>query len=125
MTFIKMALSLRYTTLRNVNYDDLEERLVRFSKKRPMALVIPSLYSELHGKALPNIVDKIKEIPYLNEVVIGLDRANKEQFEDARRYFDKLPQNHRILWHDGPRLRKMDQQLKRSPNRSQPDGQRT
>jgi glucosyl-3-phosphoglycerate synthase len=110
--FYQNGLITTLHNLRNVNYDDIEERLVRFSKKRPMALVIPSLYSELHGKALPNIVDEIKEIPYLNEVIIGLDRANKEQFEDARRYFDKLPQNHRILWHDGPRLRKMDQQLK-------------
>ncbi len=110
--FYQSGLITTLHNLRNINYEDMEEKLVKFSKKRPMALVIPSLYSELQGQALPRIVEKIKEIPYLNEVVIGLDRANKEQFEDARRYFSQLPQQHRILWHDGPRLRKMDQQLK-------------
>jgi glucosyl-3-phosphoglycerate synthase len=103
------------TTLHNFrteNYQELENRLVKFSKKRPIALVIPSLFSELKGNALPNIVNILTEIPYLNEVVIGLDRANREEFQYAREYFSRLPQRHRILWHDGPRLQKMDKLLK-------------
>jgi glucosyl-3-phosphoglycerate synthase len=98
--------------LRNENYQELENRLVKFAKKRPIALVIPSLYSELQGKALPGIIDILKDIPYLNEIIIGLDRANQEEFEHAKKYFSKLPQRHRILWHDGPRLRKLDKILK-------------
>ena len=98
--------------LRNRPYEELEQALVRLSKRRPMALVIPSLYSELSRPALNNIVEELTKVPYLNEVVIGLDRADKKQFEHAREYFSRLPMHHRILWHDGPRLMELDQQLK-------------
>ncbi|MCF8232393.1 MAG: hypothetical protein K9J27_09400 [Bacteroidales bacterium] len=110
--FYQSGLVTTLHNLRNVDYRQLEEWLTRYSEKRPAALVIPSLYSELHGEALPHIVSILKEVPYLNEIVIGLDRANKDQFKEAKEYFSALPQRHRILWHDGPRLRKMDQLLK-------------
>jgi glucosyl-3-phosphoglycerate synthase len=77
-----------------------------------MALVIPSLYSELDGPALPHILDEIEKIPYLNEIVIGLDAANEDQFRRALDCFSRLPQHHRILRQDGPRLRAIDAKLK-------------
>lgn len=110
--FYQSGLVTTLHNLRIAEYNDIEKRLIKFSKKRPMALVIPSLYSELQGKALPEIINQLTEVPYLNEIIIGLDRANERQFKEAKEYFSRLPQNHRILWHDGPRLRKMDQQLK-------------
>jgi glucosyl-3-phosphoglycerate synthase len=85
--------------------EDLEEELVRFSSKRPMALILPSLFSELKGEALPRIVDELAEVPYLDEIVIGLDNADADQFAYARQFFRRLPQRHRIMWHNGPRLR--------------------
>lgn len=91
--------------------EDLESELVEFSKHRPMALVLPSLYSELSGPALGNILGEISTIPYLEEIVIGLDRANQEEFSHARNFFGKLPQRHKILWNDGPRLRALDKIL--------------
>jgi glucosyl-3-phosphoglycerate synthase len=103
------------TTLHNLRHrdtEDLDRRLLKWSRKRPMALVIPSLFSELTGPALGNIVEELVEVPYLNEIVIGLDRANKEEFEHAKEYFSKLPQRHRVLWHDGPRLTELDAMLK-------------
>jgi len=103
------------TTLHNLrhrDYQDLEGKLEEWKEKRPMALVIPSLYSELSGPALGHIVDELAKVPYLNEIVIGLDRANKKEFEHAKEYFSKLPQRHRVLWHDGPRLKELDEMLK-------------
>ena len=47
-------------------------------------------------------------MPYLSQIVIGLDRADEEQYRHAVRYFDRLPQHHRILWNDGPRLGDLD-----------------
>ena len=82
--------------------DALEAELTRFAEIRPITLVLPSLFSELEGDALPNIVNVLKKVPYLAEIVIGLDRANREQFEYAKRFFAPLPQHHRILWNDGP-----------------------
>ena len=83
----------------------LEEELMRFAPKRPMALVLPSLFSELEREALPHIVEELAKVPYLNEIVIGLDDADADQFAYARKFFKRLPQRHRILWHNGPRLK--------------------
>ncbi len=90
---------------------DLESQLVEWSADTPMALVLPSLYSELEGPALGHIVDQLAGVPYLDEIVIGLDRADADQFARARKFFSVLPQRHRILWNDGPRLRAVDTAL--------------
>ncbi|MDR5859476.1 glycosyl transferase [Halomonas eurihalina] len=91
--------------------ESLEADLVRFARRRPMSLILPSLYSELEGPALERIIEEIAGAPYLDEVVIGLDRASHDQFQHARRFFSRLPQRHRILWNDGPRLRALDEEL--------------
>ena len=83
---------------------DLEAELSSWAAERPMALVIPCLASEMDGPALGPMVEEIARIPYLDEVVIGLNQADEADFDRARRLFDRLPQHHRILWHDGPRL---------------------
>ncbi len=102
------------TTLHNLAHrplDELERELVGFSRQRPMGLILPSLYSELEGEALPRIVDQLEAVPYLSQVVIGLDRADREQYALALKFFDRLPQHHRVLWNDGPRLQALDRQL--------------
>lgn len=102
------------TTLHNLSertHEDLESELVEFSKSRPMSLILPSLFSELEGEALPNIIQHLKEVPYLSEVVIGLDRADETQYRHALKFFGELPQHHRVLWNDGPRLKALDAEL--------------
>lgn len=102
------------TTLHNLSerpIDELEAELLAFSEKRPMAVLLPSLFSELQGEALPHIIKEISQVPYLSQVVIGLDRANKEEYQHAIKFFDTLPQHHRILWNDGPRLKALDTEL--------------
>ena len=91
--------------------ESLEADLVEWSKTRPMALVIPALYSELKGDALANIVDELSEVPYLSEIIIGIDRADEDQFAHAKEFFSRLPQRHRLLWNDGPRLRELDDEF--------------
>ena len=102
------------TTLHNLAdrpLEDMERELQDFSSRRPMALILPSLYSELEGDALPRIVDELVKVPYLSEIVIGLDRADEGQYRQALTFFERLPQHHRILWNDGPRLQALDAEL--------------
>lgn len=104
------------TTLHNLtrrNLSELEWDLVNFARERPMGLVLPSLYSELEGEALTRILDELERVPYLSEIVIGLDQADQAQFEYAKQFFARLPQPHKILWNDGPRLQKVMQPLKK------------
>lgn len=103
------------TTLHNLSdrsIEDLEKDLLEFSRSRPMALVLPCLYSELAGPALSNIVDELCKVPYLSHIVIGLDRATEDEYKHALEFFSCLPQEHVVLWNDGPRLKAIDSQLK-------------
>lgn len=102
------------TTLHNLvdrPIADLEAELAQFARSRPMALVLPSLYSELEGPALANIIEQIAQVDYLDEIIIGLDQADEAQYRNALKFFDRLPQRHHVLWNDGPRLRAIDQRL--------------
>ncbi len=102
------------TTLHNLSrrpVEEIEEELRGFSKSRPMSLILPSLFSELEGEALPNIVQQLKGADYLSEIVIGLDRADEKQYRHALSFFDELPQHHRVLWNEGPRLKALDAEL--------------
>ena len=96
----------------NRNLKDLEQDLKKFSKDRKMELILPCLFSELEGNALPNIVSEISKTNYLNHIIIGLDRANEEQAKKAWNFFKKLNCPFTILWNDGPNLLKLDKELK-------------
>jgi len=85
----------------------IEATLVDYTHQRPIALVLPSLYSELEGEALAGIVEHLKQVRYVKEIVVGLDRADRRQFAHARKFFSVLPQEVRIVWRDGPRVRKL------------------
>ena len=74
-------------------------------------MILPSLFSELKGAALPNIIKEISKVKYLNNIVIGLDKANEEEFKEAKEFFSQLPQKYEILWNDGPNLSALDAQL--------------
>ncbi len=103
------------TTLHNLSQrplEDMEAELKQFSKTRPMGLILPSLYSELEGDALANIVKELGKVDYLSEIVIGLDRADEAQYRHALEFFKPLEQNYKVLWNDGPRLRAVDEKLK-------------
>ncbi|MBI9068291.1 MAG: hypothetical protein JEZ09_13440 [Salinivirgaceae bacterium] len=96
---------------RNRSLEDIETELMKYSQKRPIGLIIPSLYSELEKPALKLIVDQIKDIPYLGEIVIGLDAASEDEFKKAKEFFNVLPQHHRVIWNDGPGMKSLEYRL--------------
>ena len=83
------------------NLEQLEKELERHAASNPIALVLPSLYSELENPALKHIVQVLKDIRYVNEIVISLDRASALEFRLAKQFFSVLPQRVRIVWNDG------------------------
>ncbi|GEO86451.1 MULTISPECIES: glycosyl transferase [Alphaproteobacteria] len=97
--------------LRERSLERMEREIEHFAATRPITLILPSLYSELEAPALEHIVSELAQVPYISEIVIGLDQASREQFEHAKTYFSRLPQKHVILWNDGPRLKAIDAQL--------------
>ncbi|MEQ9261071.1 MAG: glycosyl transferase [Roseovarius sp.] len=103
------------TTLHNLrtrSLDDLEYELSAFAESRRITLVLPCLYSELEGPAMPNILAELKTVPYLHRIIIGLDQADAAQYAHARRFFAELPQQHMVIWNESPRMLELGARLK-------------
>jgi len=93
--------------LKKVNLERMEVELEFYSRYNPIALVLPSLYSELKEKALKNIISEIKRVKYINQVIVTLGRAERQEFDHAREFFSVLPQETIIIWNDGPRVQSL------------------
>ncbi|ALI55843.1 hypothetical protein [Celeribacter marinus] len=97
--------------LRHNTADDLARELDLFSSTRKITLILPSLFSELEGDALPAIIDELNKVNFIHRIVIGLDRADEAQYRYARKFFAKLKAEHVVLWNDGARLKAVDARL--------------
>ena len=86
------------------NVEQLEAELEQYRSANPIALVLPCLYSELEGPALSGILDELKKVSYLNEIVVALGHASPLEFRRARDFFKVLPQHVRLVWVDGSRV---------------------
>jgi len=86
------------------NLDRIEADLVRHAVLNPIALVLPALYAEIERPALKDILETLSAVPYVNEIVVSLDRASALEFRLAKEYFSRLPQRVRLIWNDGPRI---------------------
>ncbi len=89
------------------NLAQLEADLRHHATVNPIALVLPCLYAELSRPALKQIVTILRDVPYLNEIVISLDRASALEFRYAKDYFSVLPQRVRLIWNDGPGMQEI------------------
>ena len=89
------------------NLQRLEAELADYTRLFPVSLVLPCLYSELEGQALPRIVEELKGVPYLQDIIVSLDRATEEQFRHAKQFFSVLDPKVTILWNDSPRIHEL------------------
>lgn len=89
------------------NLERLEQELTEYAKIQPIALVLPCLYSELEGPALGGILEHLKQVPYLTEIVVALGHASALEFRRAKEFFKVLPQEVRLVWVDGPRIQEL------------------
>lgn len=101
--------------LGQVNLERMEREIAEFSRHRPIALVLPITPTELGSPAIQGIMRNLREISYINEIVITLGRTSEgEHFLQAKEFFSSLPQRHRIIWASGPQLGKLYQLLTES-----------
>ncbi len=93
------------------NIAQLEADLQEFSKQTPIALVLPCHVRELGTKALRGIIRELKNVTYIKQIVVGIDGANAATWRRAKNTFGQLPQNPILLWNDGPRMKRLMEQL--------------
>ena len=96
--------------LGEVKIKHLEGELKDFTKRRPVALILPSLYREFASGALQNIMKILKNTNYFNQIVLCLDRANAEQFKKVKNHFAPY-KRFSIVWNDGPRMKRIYKSL--------------
>jgi glucosyl-3-phosphoglycerate synthase len=91
----------------------LEAELEQFARFRPIALVIPALYREFEGPALPRILKTLASIRYLRRIVVSLDAANADEFALARQAVAGIgTAETSVIWQDGPRLQALYEKLR-------------
>jgi glucosyl-3-phosphoglycerate synthase len=106
------------TTLHKLGTPSLERieaELRGFGAVRPIALVLPALYSEFEGPAMPGIVKELAKVNYLREIVLVLDKASRKEFEDVRRFMAPIAATEvRIVHNDGKRITEIYETLARN-----------
>jgi len=105
------------TTLHRLGRPSLERiegELMQFSKARPVALVLPALYSEFEGPAMPKIVDELSKVKYLCEIVLVLDKASEKEFQRVRQFMAPIPGDVKIIHNDGRRVMEIYDTFKRN-----------
>ena len=100
--------------LRQRPIEDIDRDLQRISRDRQMILLLPALFSEFEGPAMPRIIEELKGLGYVYKIVLSLDRANKKQFLQAQKMMASLPVDVRIVWHDGPGMQGLLKELRSS-----------
>jgi glucosyl-3-phosphoglycerate synthase len=93
------------------NLEHLEKELLEFSAQAPIALTLPCHVKELGTSALRGIIKELKSIQYIKQIVVGIDGANAANWQRARKIFGQLPQKPVLIWNDGPRMRRLMEQL--------------
>lgn len=83
---------------------ELEGELVEAAKHRPISLVLPYIPVELKGQGLPRIIEELRLVPYLKNIIVTVGKANAEEFKEAKRVFSALPQHPKLIWCTGPRI---------------------
>jgi glucosyl-3-phosphoglycerate synthase len=100
------------------NIERLERELMGYQRTRPIALVLPCLYSELRGPGLKGIIDALRGVKYLRQIVVSIsgteDRRGydemREVFEGVRTVNGESPV---LLWNSGPRVQALFETLRR------------
>ena len=105
------------TTLHQLGKSSLERiegELLQFSRVRPVALVLPALYSEFEGPAMPGIVQELSKVKYLCEIVLVLDKASDSEFQRVKEFMAPIPGKVRIIHNDGKRILEIYDTFKRN-----------
>ena len=88
----------------------LEDEIRVHAHARPIALVLPCLFDELRDTALKGIIETLRGVPYLHQVVVSVDGAEtRADFDEMRHAFEGIPtldgRGATLIWSDGPRMR--------------------
>ena len=92
----------------------LESELMEHSKARPVTLVLPALYSEFEGPAMPKIVEELARVKYLQGIALVLGRASDKEFRKAKDSLSAIPYEVKIIHNEGRRIHEIYETIRRN-----------
>jgi glucosyl-3-phosphoglycerate synthase len=100
----------------------IEAELKHFARERPIALVLPCLHTEVDGVGLSRIMEVLREVPYLRQVIVSVSgRDRRDEFERVKKFFEALPEAS-CVWGSGPTVGELIGRLQQSGLETGPDG---
>ena len=90
--------------LKTNHIERVEADLEKFSRNKPIGLVLPALFSEFETLAMQRIVSELRKIRYLQRIVVALGRASREQYDRAVDFFTDFYTPVTVLWIDSGRI---------------------
>jgi glucosyl-3-phosphoglycerate synthase len=77
----------------------LDSPLREYVRERPLTLILPCHARELDTETLPLLILELCALPWVTQIIIGLDEANLEQYARARRLVAPLGERCSLLWY--------------------------
>ncbi len=105
------------TTLHNLgkpSLERLEMELREHARTRPIALVLPALYSEFEGKAMPRIIDELAKVKYLEQIILVLGRASDKEFLKVRQLMAPINYEVKVINNEGKRIKEIYDTIRRN-----------
>ncbi|MCS7023697.1 MAG: hypothetical protein NZV14_02765 [Bryobacteraceae bacterium] len=108
--------------LRPDNTERLEADLERFTRSKPVGLVLPALVSEFENTAMQRILEELRKIRYLQRIVLALGRASQEQFLRVQSLFKNFYTPVTIIHIESERIQALFRLLEERGLSAGPDG---
>jgi glucosyl-3-phosphoglycerate synthase len=91
--------------------EDMEAQIQSWTRRFPVALVIPMVPEEMDRPALAGILGELSKTSYIDTLVVSLNRATREDFDRANGYFERYPARKVILWNESPAVQEFVEQM--------------
>ncbi len=96
-----------FPRLEEASVERMEQRIIAASRRLPVGVVIPSLYTDLAGPAMGQIIRELASASFVRRVYISLDCASESEFAQAREIVAPLGEKAALLWNDAARVREV------------------
>jgi glucosyl-3-phosphoglycerate synthase len=102
--FFQNGIIATFHRLGDARIEQLEQDLWEMTRIRGVTLVLPSLFAELQRPALKGIIQELRSVRYIREILIALGPCTDDEFKYANEYFSVLPQKTTIMRVSGDRI---------------------
>ncbi len=82
----------------------LEVELKEHALHRPIALILPTTFSDFQGEAFKGILKTLAGVDYLKEIVVVMNKTNAMEFLQAKKALAQLSFRPKIVWSSGSRI---------------------